>query len=259
MHANVSLPSSREAVPSAGVDVRPGVATDRLGRLRRSLPPLPPGVRQRRPAAGVIEEALGGERPCHLEWAATAAGLPVWTLALVTAAKTARRRGGPVLLVDDGRSGLGIAELVEPGRLVVVRPLDERRAWWAVEQGLRCPAVGAVVAATADLPRAVQQRWRHAGRHAGTPLHAVRTGGRQASRWSAQVRLLVRDGPPGESPRMPVDDAGGTRRRVWVEAIRTTDAPDGAGRWVEIDGATGVVCMGGALAAATATGDASAA
>ena len=146
-------------------------------------------------------------------------------------------RGGPLLwvqermaIVEGGRiypPGLGVAELIH------VEAKDARAALWAMEEGLRCAALGGVIGELWGDPRALDftatRRLAVAAERSGVPAWLVRLGG-QANLSGARMRWRVASAPSGENlldPRAPGEAA-------WdAELFRARGlAP---GRWVVRD------------------------
>ena len=122
-------------------------------------------------------------------------------------------RGGPLLwvqermaIVEGGRiypPGLGVAELIH------VEAKDARAALWAMEEGLRCAALGGVIGELWGDPRALDftatRRLAVAAERSGVPAWLVRLGG-TANLSGARMRWRVASAPSGENlldPRAP--------------------------------------------------------
>jgi protein ImuA len=131
---------------------------------------------------------------------------------LFTLALAARAGGGkPCLVVMEAAlareigapDGHGLAAHgFDPARLLLVRAEQPRQALWALEEGARCPGLGAVVAGFARLPRlydlTLSRRLTLAARDSGvTALLAILAEGGAEARLSsaAQTRWRVRARP----------------------------------------------------------------
>ena len=133
--------------------------------------------------------------------------------------------------------------------LLVLRPANSVDAIWAVEQCLRCPAVGLTWFQIFDpLPDRILHRWKiaaEAGRGIGLLFRSARAA-TQAS-W-ADVRWLVRSRPGPDA----------TSRRTKVELMMCRGAFSGGSVELDVNDATGDVClvsdMAGAATALRAAG-----
>jgi len=122
--------------------------------------------------------------------------------------------------------------------LLLLRPTTVAETAWTVEQCLRCPAVGVTWVQIEVLPDRVLQRWKIAaetGGGLGVLFRPARTQ-RQTS-W-ADVRWLVRPRP----------ESGTTGRRVHVELLTCRGTFAGGSVELDVNDATGDVCLVSAVA-----------
>ena len=132
------------------------------------------------------------------EWIAAVPGSGASLLALVAALQACR--SGRHLVVVDGRRTFyppaAAAWGVDLHSLILVRPTAIKDQQWAIDQALRVPAVGAVLAwPTAVDPRTFR-RWQLAAESSGTQGMLVRPAtARQETSWS-DVRWEVRSVTP---------------------------------------------------------------
>ncbi|MFQ5462114.1 MAG: ImuA family protein [Phycisphaerae bacterium] len=90
-------------------------------------------------------------------------------------------------------------------RLIVLRVRDKRQVFWAVDQSLRCRAVGVVIASMADLDARSSRRLQLAAESSGALGLLLRPHRKQAHSFAA-VRLLIEGvGPPSIHPRAAPD------------------------------------------------------
>jgi protein ImuA len=153
--------------------------------------------------AKALDQLLPGggfHRGTLVEWLAAGEGCGAASLALVAAREACRDAGALVVLDRTGEfyppaaAGLGI----EPQGLMIVRTANEADHAWALDQALRCPAVGAVVA------------WPHPE---GTRL-ATKTFRRLqlAAEQGGSLGLLIR-------PEQVRHEPSWADVRLWVEAV----------------------------------------
>ncbi len=175
-----------------------------------------------------------------VELRAEAEGAGTWTFALCLARQACVARP-PLVLVDPrgwfyppAAAALGI----DLEQVVLIRPGSTAEAQAALDQALRCDAVGAVVGWCERLRAAEAQRLR---------LAAEAGGG---------LGLLL--GPPGARRDIAVGDlclrvtplvAAGFARRLQVEVLRWRGGSEGRTLIVEIDDETGHVHLPAGLAA----------
>ena len=139
--------------------------------------------------------------------------------------REAARDGGPVIVVESsgGKFYPPAAALagIELSQLIVVRVRSAQDEIWAVDQALRCPAVGSVVCWTERFDQRGRRRWQlSAEAGAGLGLLVCPERVRHEACW-AEVRLLVE----------PLVSERG--RRLRVEVLRCRGAA--AGRAVELE------------------------
>ena len=159
----------------------------------------------------------GLRRGCLVEWLASEPGSGAGTLALA-AAREAARDGGPVVVVESrGEFYPPAAALagIELAQLIVVRVRSAQDEIWAVDQALRCPAVGSVVCWTERFDQRGRRRWQlSAEAGAGLGLLICPERIRHEACW-AEVRLLVE----------PLVSEQGRRLRVEVLLSRSSRWP----------------------------------
>jgi len=86
-------------------------------------------------------------------------------------------------------------------RLIVLRVRDKRQVFWAVDQSLRCRAIGVVIASMADLDARSSRRLQLAAESSGALGLLLRPHRNQAHSFAA-VRLLIEGvGPQNIHPR----------------------------------------------------------
>jgi len=207
------------------------------------------------PLAGLHE--IAGERAEWDDGAATG-----FCLALLARLLSAERQGA-VLWVARWRDlyAPGLAAFgLDPGRLILVRAGGEADVLWALEEGLRCADLAAVVGEADALDRAAGRRLQLAAEAGGRPAFVLRRGLRPAchvgrggipsgalSRWrvapapSARVACLAGQVLTGEpAARLP------GRARWAVELLRCRGTAPG--QWdLEWDDATGGFALAAAL------------
>lgn len=203
----ISASDAATAAPSP-VSARPGRQAV-LARLRRHLQRLERGTA---PAAGqrvrfevpVVDRALpgGGLDPAalHEVVAAEADGAAV----AFTAALAARRAGdhGVVLWCTE-RPGLYPPGLMafglRPERLLLARGRDDQARLWAMEEGLRCPALAAVVGEVRRIDLTQSRRLQLAAAGTGVMALLLRPAGAALSAGAAATRWRIA-GAPGTPP-----------------------------------------------------------
>jgi protein ImuA len=162
--------------------------------------------------------------------------------------ETAARNDQAVILWIGRRSWPHARLLVHPGRQLLLErsifidpPHDEARLW-ALDLGLRSPAVAAVIADGSRLAMAASRRLHLAARGHGGLALLVRPPGELGELSAAESRWLVRrHGPKGKSP-------------CWlVELVRSRSArsqPEGSQCWlVEWNSAQGSIVISSDVAA----------
>jgi protein ImuA len=232
---------------------RPGLAAlrARIGRLERGrraarvLPLGAPALDARLPGGGLALGALHEVEGARVEWDdGVAAG---FCLALV--APLAAALDGPVLWVArrPDLHGGGLAALgLDPARFVFVRAEGDREVLWAMEEGLRCAALGAVVGEVAEMAPTAGRRLQLAAEASGVtavllrrrfaPPRGKEPPGAASTRW--------RVAPLASGPA-PLEGLPG-RPRWRVELRRCRGAAPGA-FLVEWDDASGDIALAAAL------------
>lgn len=129
------------------------------------------------------------------------------------AASQACQHGKPLVIID--RAGQfyppAAAQMgIPPQRLLIVQPRSQADEHWAIDQALRCPGVGAVLARPGKIDDRSFRRLQLAAEHgAGLGLLIRPSSARRAPSW-AQVRLAVEPLPGGTS----------RTRRLRIELLR---------------------------------------
>ena len=176
-----------------------------------------------------------------VEWLAAGAGSGAATLALTIAAR-ACRAGGALVVIDRPRmfyppaaAGFGI----DWKWFVVVRPRNERDEAWALDQVLRSPGVGSVLAWPRKLTERRFRQLQLAAETGGTLGLLVRPEqARDEPSW-AEVRLLVQGlGARGQGSGKR---GAATRRRMLVEVVRSRSGSEGGKVEVELNEETGAL------------------
>lgn len=136
----------------------------------------------------------GFRRGSLVEWlSATPCGAGVLSL---TAASQASHDRGPLIVID--RRGWfcpSPAFALHARDLVVVRPPTKADELWTIDQGLRCPAVGAVLAWPERLDGHTFRRLKLAAETSGVLGCLVRPSSARGDPTWADVRLLVSHQP----------------------------------------------------------------
>lgn len=103
----------------------------------------------------------------------------------VLAARLAARKGGTVLWcvrrgsVDDALHPPGLAQLgLPPGQLMIARAADDAEVLWCMEEGLRTPALAAVVGQARDADLTAGRRLQLAAEAGGVTGVLLAAGGR---------------------------------------------------------------------------------
>lgn len=246
-------PRRPSAIAALRADIR------RLEHGGRSLQALPlglPALDDRLPGGGLPLACLHEIEGARPEWDDGAAtGFCLLLLARLLAA-----RPGPLLWVA-GRGDLyapGLAALgVDPDRLILVQTRGEAELLWAMEEGLRCPRLAAVVGETGGLDRRAGRRLQLAAEGGVTAFALARRFAAARREPSAAVtRWRV-----SAAPSAPLAD--GIGRPCWqVELLRCRGAAPGswrltaplAGYWAEELEDDGDAAGGVAVAAALRDG-----
>lgn len=152
------------------------------------------------PAGGLRQGTL-------VEWLADQAGSGASLLAVATAqqARADRRR---VIVVDRRRCFHPLPALalgIPPAHLVIVHPESVADERWAIDQALRCGAVGAVVAWPEQLDGRTFRRLQLASEKGGTIGCLVRPAAARSDPTWAEVRLLVRPRSAQEARQIEVE------------------------------------------------------
>jgi protein ImuA len=212
----------------------------------------------------LLPEGEGFKRGTVVEWLATSRGGGAGTLALIAAKEACRE--GRVLIVLDGRrrfyppaaAALGI----DLSNLILVRARSAADELWALDQTLRCPAVGAVWGRLEKLDSRAQRRLQLAAEAGGTLGLLLRPAKIRGQPTWAAMQLLV-DCGGGMSKSFNRDPLGervirsrhalpfGSRlnelphpqscRRLRVQVVRCHGGQEGATVEIAIDETTGLV------------------
>ena len=178
-----------------------------------------------------------------IELVRTAPGAGVSSLALMIAKQAIEK--GKYLLVLDSQKQLYPPALQSLGvpleRVIVIHPGNHTDAVWAMDQGLRCSAVGAVIAEVGQLEDRVARRLQLATEQGGGLgiLLPDRLASRSHPSW-ADIQWLVREAQ--ESPALGSDALIDSPR--WLDLMltrcvggrvgaRLTIGMDANGKWVE--------------------------
>jgi protein ImuA len=208
-------------------------------------------------------EQLTGSLPAGsmIELLSKAAGAGAWTLGLLLARQACERGCGsdsrPLVVVDVGRCFYLPAAVklgVELARTIVIRPRTWKDAFVAIDQSLRCPAVGAVIG-RCDLLRTADCRRLQLAAEAGGGLGLLlRRADALRMPSFAALRLQVNPYPRGQGSGVrgqqravgnsltpdpwPLTPA---RRRIQVDVVRYRGGKEGQSVVLEIDDETGHV------------------
>ncbi len=241
------------------------------GGLRRRAAPLGvPALDAHLPGGGLplggLHEIEGG----RAEWDDGAAtgfcvGLLVRLLDAAPEPGNGRGRGNkPVLWVSPWRDlyapGLKAFGL-DPGRLIQVHAGGEADVLWAMEEGLRCARLAAVVGEIDTLERGPGRRLQLAAEAGGVTAFALRRGLRPArparagpsaavTRWRVEADAMSSgpgaDGPGADRPGVSESGRSPARPRWRVELLRCRGAAPG--QWcLEWDDAAGGFAVAAAL------------
>ena len=230
----------------------------------RVLPLGPAALDERLPGGGLPLTGLHEIEGERAEWDdGVAGGFCLALLARLAAARDRHKRpvlAGPVLwaaaqgdLYAPGLAGFGL----DPGRLLLVRAGNDRDLLWALEEGLRSGAVGAVVGEVMALDRTAGRRLQLAAEAAGLPcflLHRPRLAGRGGAGPSAAVtRWRVAPQPSLIGPSLPEVPAEGEAgpgligRPRWRVALLRCRGAAPADFVMEWDHETGAFALAAAL------------
>jgi protein ImuA len=201
------------------------------------------------PALDRLLPASGLRRGTLVEWLAPGAGSGAATLALI-AAREACRPGGLLAVLDAQRSFYPPAAAglqVELEKLLIVRPPRRRDDAWALDQLLRSPAVGAVLAWPGDWEEHTFRRLQLAA-EAGAGLgFLLRPSSVHSQPSWAELRLLAVPLAASALPApltvrsMPIASRRRAGRRWRLEVLRIRGANEGAAVEVELDERTGTL------------------
>ncbi len=177
-----------------------------------------------------------------VELLSAADGAGAWTLALLMARQAYQEH--KVLVIADAERNFYPPAAKRLGldfeRLMVVHPCTSQDLLAALDQSLRCPAVGAVVSWCDPLPTVNYRRLQLAAEAGGGTGFFLRPGKAARSPSFAFLRLLI-------SPVPVIDSA----RRLHVDVLRCRRGKTASSLILEIDDETGDVRLPAPLAAAT--------
>ena len=143
------------------------------GRALRVLPLGAPLLDDHLPGGGLALGALHEIEGVRAEWDDAVAA----AFCLALAAPLAVVGAGPVLWVarQTDLCGAGIAALgLDPGRVLFVRAGGDREVLWAMEEGLGCPRLAAVIGEAAELERSAGRRLQLAAEAGGVSAFLLR-------------------------------------------------------------------------------------
>jgi len=170
---------------------------------------------------------FGGFREGTLvEWLAQGRGTGVHTVAFC-GAREAVRAGRLLVVVDRAGEFYPPAAVrlgIDLDRLLVLQVASSADLLWALDQVLRSPAVGAVVAPLTTLDSRAFRRLQLAGEEGGGVAMLLRPASARSEPSWADVRLEVQPLPS----RYPQSS-----RRVRIHVVRSRGPNDGA--WVEVE------------------------
>ena len=215
------------------------------GGTLRALPLGHAALDDHLPGGGLPLGGLHEVAGARAEWDDGAAA--AFCLALL--GRLAGTIGGPLLWVtrQGDLCGAGLAAYgLEPGRIVFARAGGDREALWAMEEGLRCKGLAAVVGEVAELERTAGRRLQLAAEAGGVTAFLLRRrllAPRRAEPPSAATtRWRV---APGPSAAAPLETLPGAAR--WrVELLRCRGAAPGD-FLLEWDDASGGFALAAAL------------
>jgi hypothetical protein len=224
------------AIESAGTSGRAAFAT-RLPLFDELLRPAGSATLAASPTAGTL--ATGS----LVELLAAGEGAGAWTLGLYWARHACAERK-PLVLVD-GRGWFyppaAAALGVDLEHVILVRPISRPDCQAALDQALRCTAVGAVVGWCERLTAAEAQRLKLAAEAGGGLGLILRPKGAAQGPSFADLRLRI-------APMVSTE----AMRRVCIEVVRWRGGKEGQSLIVEIDDETGDVRVPAGLAPAAA-------
>ncbi|MBX3500426.1 MAG: damage-inducible mutagenesis protein [Alphaproteobacteria bacterium] len=137
----------------------------------------------------------------------------------------AQARHGQILWIHRNAGGLtappyapALAAFVDPASVILASPRRVEDALWAMEEGLRCGALAAVVGEIDKVELAATRRLQLAAEKSGVPALLLRVADRKAGAISAAVtRWRVASAPSRsrlDADGQPLDDIGGLRWRL---------------------------------------------
>lgn len=201
----------------------------------------------------------GGLRPGMLvEWmahdAASGAGTLAWKVAAAWQQQPAADGKGCVVIDRQRRFyPPAVAPLgIDPEQLLVVRPDSDRDALWALEQSLRCPGVGIVIARLEGVRAQEFRRLQLAAETSGAIGLLLRPARERSQASWADVRLLVQ---PIQNLKSKIQNRNfrfriSQARRLHVELLHCRGRLSGGAVLLEIDDVTGNVRVAPRLASA---------
>ena len=215
------------------------------GRALRVLPLGAPLLDDHLPGGGLALGALHEIEGVRAEWDDAVAA----AFCLALAAPLAVAGAGLVLWVarQTDLCGAGIVALgLDPGRVLFVRAGGDREVLWAMEEGLGCPRLAAVIGEAAAFERSAGRRLQLAAEAGGVTAFLLRrrllAPHRAVPPSAARSRWRV---APAASGPAPLDELPG-RPRWRVELARCRGAAPGD-FLVEWDDATGGFALAAAL------------
>jgi protein ImuA len=176
------------------------------------------------------------------EWVSTSVGGGAMTLAMMAARKG--REARPVIIVDPQHQfyppAAKLLNLPLPS-LTIIRPHNRRDTLWALEQALRCRAVGAVLATLDYMTSHEFRRLQLAAQVGNSLCLLVRTGIDPHQATWADVRLQVK----------PVSTIGPTHiRRLHIHILHARGCCHDAGVVLDVCDESGAVCLVSQLSSA---------
>jgi hypothetical protein len=225
----------------------PEVLRDLAARMRAMQssagPPSPDASAAKLPLIDVLLEPATLGAGALIELLAAADGGGAWTLGLYWARHACAERRSLVLV--DGRGWFyppaARALGVDLAHVILVRPTSRSDGQAALDQALRCTAVGAVLGWCDRLNAAEAQRLKLAAEAGGGLGLILRPLGAARGPSFADLRLRI-------APLVSTE----TARRVQIEVLRWRGGKEGQTLIVEIDDEAGDVRLPAGLAAAAA-------
>jgi hypothetical protein len=167
-----------------------------------------------------------------VELICAAEGAGAWTLALIMAEQVSR--GSKALVIADIKGTFyppAVKQLgLDLNRLIVIHPRKSEDLFAALDQSLRCPAVGAVVTWCDSLSAINYRRLQLAAEAGGGLGFFIRPGKAVRAPSFAFLRLLVAPVPAADSAR-----------RSQIDVLRCRRGKAGQSLILEIDNETGYV------------------